>query len=343
MEETMLAVVILNWNGREFLSRFIPGVLSSLPGYAELIIADNNSSDDSVAFLQTHYPALRIIQNEENGGFAKGYNDALKQVKAKYYLLLNSDIEVSPHWIEPVIEMMEQDENIAAAQPKILSYHQRDRFEYAGAAGGFIDTYGYPFCRGRIFETLEKDEGQYDDICEIFWATGAAMFVRSKVYWELGGLDESFFAHQEEIDFCWRAKIKGYKIMYNGYSQVYHIGGGTLPKRSSRKTYLNIRNNLTMLYKNLPDGPLHRILLLRLFLDGIAAIKFAFGSGFSEIIAVLKAHIAFYKRIPQLRKMRKKHKAERVSKIYDRLIVLDYYAFAKKYFNQLDKNRFTKA
>ncbi len=341
MEEVKVAVVILNWNGREFLSRFIPGVLSSLPAYAQLIIADNNSTDDSVAFLRTHYPGLRIIQNTENGGFAKGYNDALKQVEATYYVLLNSDIEVPPRWIEPIVEMMEKDENIAAAQPKILSYYHRDTFEYAGAAGGFIDTYGYPFCRGRIFETLEKDEGQYDDICEIFWATGAAMFVRSKVYWELDGLDESFFAHQEEIDFCWRAKNVGYKIMYNGNSHVYHIGGGTLPKRSSRKTFLNIRNNLTMLYKNLPEGPLHRILFLRLLLDGLAAVKFAIGSGFSEIIAVLRAHIAFYKRIPQLRKMRKIRKAGKVSKIYDRLIVLDYYVLAKKYFNKLDKNRFT--
>jgi GT2 family glycosyltransferase len=342
MNKLKVAVVILNWNGKGFLKKFLPSVTINMPDYAELIIADNNSSDDSISFLQQNYPHLRIVQNKKNGGFAKGYNDALKQIDAQYYVLLNSDIEVSPRWIEPIIEMMDQDPDIASAQPKILSYHQKEYFEYAGAGGGFLDAYGYPFCRGRMFDTIEQDQGQYDDITEIFWASGAAMFVRADVYWQLGGLDERFFAHQEEIDFCWRAKRQGYKIMYNGHSRVYHVGGGTLSKHSSQKTYLNIRNNLIMLYKNLPSGPLYRIIFLRLILDGIAAVKFAFGSGLSEIVAILRAHKDFYKLIPQLRKERKNNKDHKVSFIYSKLLVVEYFVHRKKYFKDLQTKYFTR-
>ncbi len=341
MNKLKLAVVILNWNGVKFLQEFIPVVLSNLPDFAELIIADNDSSDESVRFLKENYSKLRIILNKQNGGFAKGYNDALKQIDAEYYVLLNSDIEVSPNWIEPIVEMMDKDRKIAVAQPKILSYYEKNKFEYAGAGGGYIDKYGYPFCRGRIFDSLEEDKGQYDDVKEIFWATGAAMFVRSDVYHKLGGLDERFFAHQEEIDFCWRVKQQGYKVKYNGHSHIYHIGGGTLPKSSSRKTYLNIRNNLTMLYKNLPKNRLYSTIFLRLVLDGVAAIKFAFGNGFPEILAILKAHRDFYKLIPQLHRERKKKEIIKVPHIYQKLIIKEYFFQNKKNYNELNKDSFS--
>ena len=226
-----IAVVILNWNGREFLRKFLPSVILHSSSVAEVIVADNASTDSSVEFLQQNFPQVRIITNLTNGGFAKGYNDALAEVAADYYILLNSDIEVTPHWIEPVIKLMESDPLIAACQHKLRSYHQPEKFEYAGAAGGFIDKYGYPFCRGRIFQDIETDNGQYDDVKEIFWATGACMFVKADLYRQFGGLDADFFAHMEEIDFCWRLKNGGYKIMYCPESIVYHVGGGTLPKK----------------------------------------------------------------------------------------------------------------
>ena len=341
MDKLKLAVVILNWNGVKFLQDFIPIVVSNLPDFAELIIADNASSDESVQFLQENYSELRLIQNEQNGGFAKGYNDALKQIDSEYYVLLNSDIEVSPNWIEPIIEMMDKDKSIAVVQPKILSYFEKEKFEYAGAAGGYIDKYGYPFCRGRIFESLESDQNQYNDTVEIFWATGAAMFVRADVYHNLGGLDERFFAHQEEIDFCWRVKQQGYKVMYNGHSHIYHIGGGTLPKSSSRKTYLNIRNNLTMLYKNLPKNRLYSTIFFRLVLDGVAAMKFALGNGFPEIWAILRAHRDFYKLIPQLHRERKKVSIKEVKHIYQKLIIKEYFLKKKKEFTELEEKNFS--
>jgi GT2 family glycosyltransferase len=262
-----IAVVILNWNGKKFLEQFLPNVLEHSADRAEVIIADNASTDDSVEFLKQNYPHIRLIQNAENGGFSKGYNDALKHVEADYFVLLNSDIEVTPNWIQPVINLMESDKNIVVCQPKIRSYYEREKFEYAGAAGGFMDRFGYPFCRGRIFETIETDHGQYDDVCEVFWATGAAMFVKAPIYREFGGLDEDFFAHMEEIDFCWRVKNAGYKVMYCPDSTIYHIGGGTLPKHSPRKTYLNFRNNLSLLYKNLYSTELFFVFFVRSFLD----------------------------------------------------------------------------
>jgi hypothetical protein len=275
-----IAVVILNWNGRKYLEQFLPPLVQHSRDEAEIIVADNASSDDSVAFLREHYPSIRIISNPSNEGFSRGYNLALKQVEADYYVLLNSDIEVTPNWIRPVIDLMEKDRSVAACQPKILSFYERTKFEYAGAAGGFIDKYGYPFCRGRIFQSLEEDNGQYNDAIEIFWATGACMFVRADLFHQSGGLDEDFFAHMEEIDLCWRLKNEGYRIMYCPDSTVYHIGGGTLPKISWRKTYFNFRNNFYLLYKNLPDNLVNEVFAKRLVLDGIAAMKFLFTAGF---------------------------------------------------------------
>ncbi|MGM0567570.1 MAG: glycosyltransferase family 2 protein, partial [Bacteroidota bacterium] len=277
-----VAVVILNWNGAKFLRKFLPSVLKHSTE-AEIVVADNASADDSLVILEKEFPQVRIIKNHRNEGFAKGYNTALKQIDADYYVLLNSDVEVTANWIQPVIELLERDNSIGAVQPKIRSWYEPEKFEYAGAAGGFLDLYGYPFCRGRIFEHTEKDLQQYDDSREIFWATGACMFVRADLFHDSGGFDPDFFAHMEEIDFCWRIKQKGYKVMFTPKSLVYHVGGGTLPSSSSFKTYLNIRNNLAMLYKNLPQENLSRTIFVRLLLDGIAAIKFLFSGGFPEM------------------------------------------------------------
>lgn len=336
-----IAVVILNWNGRSFLKKFLPSVIDHSHDDAEIIIADNASTDDSVPFLKKEFPEIRIIRNESNGGFAKGYNDALKEVEAEYFVLLNSDIEVTPGWIKPVIDLMDSDPDIAACQPKIRSYHDREKFEYAGAAGGFIDKYGYPFCRGRLFQTLEKDTGQFDEVTEVFWATGACLFVRANVYRQLGGLDERFFAHMEEIDFCWRAKNKGYKVMVCPQSTVFHVGGGTLPKKSWRKTYLNMRNNNIMMYKNLPDNRLLKVFLARLFLDGIAAFKFLVDGGIRDFFAVIKAHWSFYGVYPELKSERKLKKHLPVTRVYLRNIVFDYFMRGKKKFSDLNQDKFS--
>ncbi|MCD4681159.1 MAG: glycosyltransferase family 2 protein [Bacteroidales bacterium] len=335
-----VAVVILNWNGRSFLEDFLPGVIEHSSGDAEIIIADNNSTDDSVDYLQSKFPDIRVIQNKENGGFAKGYNDALKLVEAEYYILLNSDIEVTAGWIQPIIKLMDSDKSIAACQPKILAYNDKSKFEYAGAAGGFIDKYGYPFCKGRLFQSLENDNGQYDEISEIFWASGACFFVRAELFHKFDGLDEDFFAHMEEIDFCWRLKQQGYKIMVCPQSKVYHIGGGTLPKKSSRKTHLNIRNNLIMLYKNLPSDRLFIVFFARFFLDGVAAIKFLLSSGYKDFFAVTRAHIHFYISIPRHRKKRIAIQPKKVINIYNGNIVYDYYLKGKKTFSSLKKDKF---
>jgi len=335
-----VAVVILNWNGKKFLEKFLPSLLANSSDQAEIIVADNASSDDSVEYLKSNFRDIRIIQHNKNFGFAKGYNLALTQVEADYYVLLNSDIEVTPNWIQPVIELMESDSSIAACQPKIRSYSEPQKFEYAGAAGGFIDKYGYPFCRGRMFLSIEEDDGQYDDTIEIFWATGACMFVRAGLFHQFGGLDEDFFAHMEEIDFCWRLKNEGYKIMYCPSSVVYHIGGGTLPKISWRKTYLNFRNNCILLYKNLPDNLLLEVFAKRLFLDGIAAMKFLITAGFKDFFAVSKAHFSFYGSLGKTREKRKKLKQGQVNNIYQKNIVFDYYLRGKKKFSDLDPKKF---
>jgi len=339
--QSKVAVVILNWNGKKFLDDFLPVVIKHSHADAEIIVADNDSTDGSVEFLKEIFPEVKIILNDTNGGFAKGYNDALKKVEAKYYVLLNSDIEVTQNWINPVIKLMESDENIAACQPKLLSYYEQEKFEYAGAAGGFIDKYGYPFCRGRIFQTLETDRGQYNNVAEIFWATGACMFVRSDVYHNLGGLDERFFAHMEEIDFCWRSKNEGYKIMYCPDSSVYHVGGGTLPKHSAQKTYLNMRNNNIMLFKNLPASRLLKVFISRLVLDGVAALKFLVDGGLKDLWAVVRAHWRFFSMIPQLLNDRKKLKKGTVSKIYRNNLVIEYFLKKKRRFTDLDPKRFS--
>lgn len=337
-----VAVVILNYNGKKFLEEFLPNVIANTNAeMAEIVVADNASTDGSVAFMQERFPSIRLIVNDFNGGFATGYNLALKQIEAEYFVLLNSDIEVTPQWIEPVIDLMDSDPNIAACQPKILSYYDKEKFEYAGASGGFIDKYGYPFCRGRVFQHLEEDHGQYDDACEVFWATGACMFVRADLYLQHGGLDDSFFAHMEEIDFCWRMKNLGYKIYCCPQSKVYHIGGGTLPKSSARKTYLNFRNNLSLLYKNLPSNRVFWTIAYRIVLDWVAALKFLCGGGLKDYWAVIRAHFAFYRRIPSLRKVRKGLPKQLVGQVYQRNIVFENFLRGKKLYSELDPQKFT--
>lgn len=337
-----VAVVILNYNGKKFLEEFLPNVMANTNAeLADIVVADNASTDGSADFMRERFPEIRLIENGSNGGFATGYNLALRQIEAEYYVLLNSDIEVTPQWLEPVVALMDSDRRIAACQPKILSYYEREKFEYAGAAGGFIDRYGYPFCRGRVFQHLEEDRGQYDDTYEVFWATGACMFVRADLYLEHGGLDDSFFAHMEEIDFCWRMKNLGYKIYCCPQSKVYHIGGGTLPKSSARKTYLNFRNNLSLLYKNLPSNRVFWVIAYRILLDWVAAVKFLFGASLADFWAVTRAHLAFYKRMPSIRKERRKLQNHPVSQMYQRNIVFENFLKGKKKFSDLDPEKFS--
>lgn len=288
-----VAVVILNWNGKYFLKKFLPPLLASTYNNMQVIVADNASTDGSVLWLKEKFPAIEIIINPVNEGFAKGYNTALKQVDADYFILLNSDVEVTPGWIEPIVNIMEADKKIAACQPKILDEKNKQYFEYAGACGGFIDVLGYPFARGRVLEKIEKDNKQYDDAVPCFWASGAALFVRANVYKTLGGLDEYFFAHQEEIDLCWRMQLMGYKIYVQPASVVYHVGGGTLPRGNSKKTYLNYRNNLIMLYKNTAWQSIVWKMPLRLLLDVVAAYKGLFSGDAGYFFAIAKAHIHF--------------------------------------------------
>ena len=266
-----LAIVILNWNGEAMLKQYLPGVLQYSQDEATVYVADNGSTDGSVAMLREHFPQVKLIVLDKNWGFAEGYNKALAQVEADYYVLLNSDIEVTHHWLTPLVEFMDNHQEVAACQPKLLSVADHDRFEYAGACGGYMDRYGYPFCRGRVFDVVERDNGQYDTVAEVLWATGAALFVRARIYKEVGGLDGRFFAHQEEIDMCWRMRLRGYKVCCVPDSVVYHVGGGTLPKGNPMKTFLNFRNSLTMLYKCLPDSELHHVMRWRWLLDYVAA------------------------------------------------------------------------
>ena len=305
-DRVKVAIVILNWNGLKFLKQFFGTLVenSNITNY-QVVVADNGSTDSSIEYLQQNYPKIRIIRLDKNYGFTGGYNRSLNQVDAEYFVLLNSDIEVTPHWIEPIIEFMDSNPEVAACQPKIRSFSQKEYFEYAGAAGGFIDKFGYPFCRGRILKEHEKDEGQYDQITEIFWATGACMFVRADLYKKAGGLDEDFFAHMEEIDLCWRLKNMGYKIFFHPDSVVYHVGGGTLPNNNPKKLFLNYRNNLFLLFKNLPSKQRFIIVYLRMILDGMSANLYFLKGSFSFFWAVLKAHIQFYLNLFKLTKKRK--------------------------------------
>jgi GT2 family glycosyltransferase len=293
MPSPKIAVVILNWNGKKFLQQFLPSVLSATYSNYEVIVSDNGSTDDSIAFLQNNYPAIRIIKLEDNRGFARGYNDTLRQVEADYYALLNSDVEVEKNWLEPMVDLLEKDKSIAACQSKLLYFHDKKMFEYSGAAGGWLDKYGYPFARGRVFHVCEEDRGQYDEAAPVFWASGAALFIRARVFHEMKGFDPYFFAHQEEIDLCWRIQLAGYKIYACPASVVYHVGGGTLPKENSRKTYLNFRNNRIMLSKNLPLSKKLSVIPVRILLDGISAFKALLSGKPGYCWAVIRAHLAF--------------------------------------------------
>ena len=332
------AIVILNYNGEKYLRQFLPSVLSHSQG-CEIIVADNCSTDQSLQYLEQHQPAVRIIRLSENGGYSKGYNEALAQVDADYYVLLNSDVEVTANWVAPIIEMMEADHSIAAAQPKILSFNQPDEFEYAGAAGGYIDSLGYPFCRGRLFNTLEKDSGQYDDRKQIFWATGACLFIRSDVFHTLGGLDPDFFAHMEEIDLCWRINSAGLKVMYDGRSTVYHVSGGTLHKSNPKKTYLNFRNGLSLIYKNYSKAEVYLKMPVRIILDIIASIKFMAFDSFADGWAVIRAHRDFLSDFSKNYRKRKAVQQKRIreaSTIYRGSVVYEYFVKGKKRFDELD-------
>lgn len=338
-----VAIVILNWNGREMLHQYLPTVLQYSRDEATIYVADNGSTDDSLQMLATKYPECKVIRLEKNWGFAEGYNQALRQIEATYYLLLNSDIEVTHHWLTPLVELMDAHPEVAACQPKLLSVFDKDKFEYAGASGGFLDRYGYPFCRGRIFDTVEDDNGQYDYPQQILWATGAALLIRSKDYWEVGGLDGRFFAHNEEIDLCWRLRIRGRKIYCQPDSQVYHVGGGTLPKSNPMKTFLNFRNNLTMLYKCLPDAELRHVMVWRWFLDYLAAWQALLLKGnWGDFCAIYRARHAF-------RVWRKDFEADRqaiqqsrvvaeIPEQYRCSILWQYYAKGRKHFSDLKQS-----
>lgn len=298
-----IAVVILNWNGKMLLEQFLPSVIK-YSNDAIIYVADNASTDDSVVFVSEHFPTVQLIQNTKNGGYAKGYNDALKHLEEPLLCLLNSDIEVTKNWLKPIVDEFNTDENTVIIQPKILDYKNKSHFEYAGAAGGFIDKYGYPYCCGRIFDTIEEDKGQYNDTKTIFWASGACLFIRNSVFKDLGGFDESYFAHMEEIDLCWRAFNNNYQTRYVGTSTIYHIGGATLSTTNPKKTYLNFRNSLFTLVKNTDSNVFTRT-LIRMKLDGIAAIRFLFQLKPQHFFAVIKAHASFYINLSRILKQRK--------------------------------------
>jgi len=335
-----VAVVILNWNGSEMLQRFLPSVLRySNPDFAKVYVADNGSTDDSVELLQREFPDIQIINLGHNYGFAEGYNIALKDLREEYAVLLNSDVEVTESWLEPLLGYMDRHPEVAACQPKIRSWHAKDHFEYAGAAGGFLDAYGYPFCRGRIMHVVEKDQGQYDTIIPIFWATGAALFIRLEDYNSVGGLDAKFFAHMEEVDLCWRLRTRGRGIVCVPQSMVYHVGGATLKKESPKKTFLNFRNNLVMLYKNLPEKDLVHTMRVRTFLDYLAALSFALKGQFPNAKAVLKARKAYHAIRAAYREIRtenlKKTTAHCIPEQIKSSILVQFYVRGRRAFSQL--------
>ncbi|GAB2765381.1 glycosyltransferase family 2 protein [Rhabdobacter roseus] len=334
-----VAIVILNYNGRKYLEQFLPAVLTHSAGHS-VWVADNASTDDSLPWLHAHFPEVPTLRLTQNKGYAGGYNEALRAIPADYYVLLNSDVEITPGWVEPVVALLEADRRIAACQPKVLAYHQRTHFEYAGAAGGYLDYLGYPFCRGRIFDTCEQDLGQYNDVRSVFWATGACLFVRASAFQEVGGFDERFFAHMEEIDLCWRWQRAGLRIMYCGQSTVYHVGGGTLHKSNPRKTFLNYRNNLLMLYKNLPARRRWATLLARLVLDGLSSVRFMMAGAWPDVLAILKAHSAFYGLVGALHKEEKARPKAGPSSValYPRSVVWEYFGKGRKTFPKLPQS-----
>jgi len=341
IKPSVIAVVILNWNGEDLLNKFLPSVVNYSAGRdIQIIVADNNSTDNSVTSLKQNFPSVHILRLDRNYGFAVGYNKALAQINAEYFVLLNSDAEVTENWIEPCIKRFEADKKIAAIQPKILSYNQPDTFEYAGATGGFIDKFGYPFCRGRILNRTEKDLGQYDESTQIFWASGACMFIRADLFKKAGGFDGNFWAHMEEIDLCWRLKGMGYKIVYEPESTIFHLGGGTLSYNDPKKVYLNFRNDLWMLFKNLPKDEFKRKFLIRMILDGVAAVKFIFGFHFRSSWAVLKAHIALYKNLHNLFKKRREVQkmvlVDHHPEVYAKSVMWKFFIQNKRKFSELN-------
>jgi GT2 family glycosyltransferase len=338
----LVSIVILNWNGKSFLEQFLPTLIKHTKHPdAEIVVADNGSTDDSMEFMEKEFPSIRTLRLEKNHGFSGGYNRALEQIDSTYYLLLNSDIEVCEGWLDPLLKEMEENERVAACTPKILNYHQKTHFEYAGAAGGFIDRFGYPFCRGRIFDAMEEDLGQYDESTEIFWGTGACLMIRSELWKEVGGLDDLFFAHMEEIDLCWRLKRMGHVILSVPSSKVYHVGGGTLERGNPMKTFLNFRNNLLLLHKNLPPDRRASTLFIRKIFDGISALRFLLQGAFKDFWAVLRAHRAFYGMKKSYRGTNKLNKTAKngviVSGIYPGSIVTDFFLRGKNSFQQLDQ------
>ena len=331
-----VAIVILNWNGKQLLEQFLPSMIAFSKGIADIYVADNASTDDSVEFVKNNFTDVKIIQNKENGGYAKGYNDALQHIKADVYALVNSDIEVTENWLQPIIHQFKKESNTAAIQPKIVDFKEKTKFEYAGAGGGFIDKYAYPYCRGRIFNSLEEDNGQFNDTIDIFWASGACFFIRATIFHELNGFDEDFFAHQEEIDLCWRIQNAGYHIQYVGESTVYHVGGATLAKADPKKTYLNFRNSLYAIVKNIPKGKLVGIVFIRLVLDGLAGIKFLFEFKPKHTFAILKAHVSFYTNMSSLLKKRKQLFSQNTAYFKIKSIVWQYFVLGRKKFEQVD-------
>ncbi|TWF32398.1 hypothetical protein FHW36_11673 [Chitinophaga polysaccharea] len=332
-----VAVVILNWNGKAFLEKFLPSVCRSTYGNLQLVLADNASTDDSVAFVEAHYPRIRVIRNARNDGFAGGYNDALQHVTADIYVLLNQDVEVEAGWIEPVVALMQEDPRIAACQPKMRAYLQPDEFEYAGAAGGWMDFLGYTFCRGRILYTVEKDYGQYNNASDIFWATGAALFIRSECFHQMGGFDRDFFAHMEEVDLCWRLQRAGYRICYCPDSTVFHVGGGSLPQGNPRKLYLNFRNNLMMLWKNLHSEDRWIVLVQRFFLDILAAVKSLVAGKPKDMAAIYRAYRDYYRwrrnyvkkdHLPEMKLMK-------MTGVFHGIMIWRYYFLRRKKFSEL--------
>jgi len=334
------AIVILNWNGAKYLQEFLPILINNTTqSGTDIIVADNASTDDSILILEEKFPQIRTITFDKNYGFASGYNKALAQIEADYYVLLNSDVEVTPNWLEPLVAYMDEHEDVAACQPKILSYQQRTHFEHAGAAGGFIDRFGFPYCRGRVLGVTEEDKGQYDSILDVFWATGACFLIRSKLFWKVGGLDDDFFAHMEEIDICWRLKSRSYRIVCIPESSVFHVGGGTLNVENSYKTYLNFRNNLLMLYKNLPTKILEKTMLWREFFDYAAAFQFFITGKPNNAKSVLKARSDFKKMLPNFIEKRKENilysTNDNQNNIYQKSIVLEYYLKGNRTYNSL--------
>ena len=333
-----VAVVILNWNGQSLLERFVPLLVERTAGDVELVVADNGSEDGSLAWLKEHFPQVRLITLDRNYGFAEGYNRALAQVEAEYFVLLNSDVEVGEGWLEPMRVFMSAHPHAGACMPKILSLHERGRFEYAGASGGFIDKFGYTFCRGRLFNVMEEDRGQYDTLMPVFWASGACMMVRAEAWHKAGGLDPDFFAHMEEIDLCWRMPLAGYGIFVVPEARVWHLGGATLNEANPRKTYLNFRNNLYLLYKNTPAGSLFRIMSIRLLLDGVAALKFLAGLEWGHHLAVWRAHLSFWKNLGRLKEKRKRIRHDvsiPPAGIYPRSLVSRFFLHGEKKFSAL--------